>query len=798
MPKPVKIRLGPFTGGINRLKARTQLSPQELWDAQGFFQHERGRLRSCWESETANSATFSAITDGTTNIEEAPRGIVYWKKAAKLTFSNRYRAQVEGLAQLVVDSASGASKKDVTLIEYNEKLWAFIDGEPLRFFSTVAGMSYDSATVQYGGGGSGATGTPPSSEFASFFSLKGNPTWIYHSYWETKNNASVTLDSSAANETYTATNINSNDGAHGSAALLKGWQYVTCAQVFGSEASPDPAQYIYSNVLWNDESSDANILWSLADLATDATDRYIRAGHPMQEVHMRYPAIFKNRLCGVEGRDYIYSKLGDDLAGYGSATSFTLTGDRSSDGTVKIGDEIIVFVVNASGIKDSKVKDYVLTGANDTQLTGPYKLTDVTFATTNTACTFVEDISSLSGMGTQPWAVRRATTSAQRRRVWFSGRPSDATNGIELDITDAGVWGTNNNVEVGTDADGDITGLFSQGDDRLIVGMDSAVYGIFAPGGLPIDGVSPPGFGVQQISGSVGVFSDRAGTFSDDGNIFYFASGTDFGIYMLYGQTTVRIDDAVRDHPNFPVNASTPKCFSHLIFSNKRLYCVTDETNPYIWILDTMARSEANPYGAWTYTKRINAGQDQTGTLAAVEISAGQTENKLYPTGDHGGLFSPYRDVPSEVDRVLVSYSDGTDYRLRSMNNAADEHNDANLLHSCKVETGTIDGGSMAPKRTRQIRALDTKPMNINSGTTTALSEIQFTLNNSEGFTSLTRTVTPERSDGDSSKYRVFGDGGRGDTGVQISLNNSTTVYSPIGELDSIEIDVIPMEYRNR
>jgi len=847
MPKPVKIKFGPFVGGINRLKARTQLSTMELWDARGMIQEERGRLRSCWESASADTYggvtnTFSKIdsyysawtastaytigqmvvpitragfvftvatagTSGSTGNEPdwptsigntitdngavwlcigvdadaAPISVEAWKEQSLMVAGSDYLGQLAGKS--VPLYLAGETAQKPYFHQIGEWLLVCADGVPAKV--------YNNAALTTPGVGIEVAWSPENTAIVEPGRIRADarvahyPIWLYRT-WHTTGTMQASITATLAQDSGTWFNPN---GPHGNAATVTA-DYETNFMYFKTKDTLDPENAMPGGLAVNvDANGTANAV-AYFDNPGNADTNY-RAGVLAQEAMYRFPATYQGRLCAVEGRTHNYSLL-HDTANTTVSGVVTVTG---KDVTDIIGRDDEIIVVGGALDENPPIKDPVIFYENDEVKMQKRTVTLVVFST-NTTITYTGDDITI-GSTDDHWYAKRALSRDQRNTVYFTGRPADAANGITANTRDFFWLNTSNAVIVGEGGEGDITGMWSQGDDRLLVGLNAALYEIV--GTLPLDGVAPPGFDVRQITSSAGVLEQEAGTFDDSGNIFYFCSGTDFGLYVLYGQTVERIDSSIRSHPQHPVNASTPVGFKYLSFANKRLYCWTSESDPFCWVLDTEMRTESAPYGSWTYTKRVNAGQDQTGTLAAVEISAGQTENKLYNgSGKHGGGFAPYRKVQNEPDRELVAYYDGSDYSLRSLNHLPDEHNDANLLHSCKVETGFVDGSTMAPKRTRQMRALDAKPMNINSGTTTALNEVQFTLTNSEGFTSLTRTVTPERSDGDSNKYRVQGVGGRGDTSISVALNNSATVYSPIGELDSIEVDVIPMEHRNR
>lgn len=193
----IPIRLGPFTAGINRLKARTQLGPNELWDAKGVFQTERGRLRACHEAGSSVHSTdsFTNLVTSDTTTEEMPRRVLYWQKAGKLVAANRYRAEIEDAGQLQASSTASAAAKDIFPIEFAGHLWLFRDHHPLCFFknaatsSSGASIGYTRSSTQVAGNASVA-GEPTQTDFEFFYRIKGEPCYVYHSYYGT--GASIT------------------------------------------------------------------------------------------------------------------------------------------------------------------------------------------------------------------------------------------------------------------------------------------------------------------------------------------------------------------------------------------------------------------------------------------------------------------------------------------------------------------------------------------------------------------------------------------------------------------------------
>jgi hypothetical protein len=72
-----RITYGPFTGGINRAVARDKLSPNDLYDAIGVFQGERGSLFGCFESNS-NEVTFTDSAKTQTGQKKVPLRVIYW------------------------------------------------------------------------------------------------------------------------------------------------------------------------------------------------------------------------------------------------------------------------------------------------------------------------------------------------------------------------------------------------------------------------------------------------------------------------------------------------------------------------------------------------------------------------------------------------------------------------------------------------------------------------------------------------------------------------------------------------
>ena len=801
MAKPITIRFGPFTGGINRLKDRTSLSNTELYDARGVFQKGRGRLRACWEANTTTAA-FSAMTNAATTT--SPRQVIYWREAAKLVAANQFTAEVEDANQLLASATATQPKADLHCIEYNQKLFVFKDNEPARFYRKGStGHSYtstESHVDQFDTGpawnyGGITCATPTAAMFHPWFAnIKGKPFFLYHSYWDAKvegaTEAGPRLSEDKIVGITASGDINEAGGAHGSGndyttfivtagSLTVVNAYATNVHVYGGPQNaqtgrdPNPNEYLYSYMAFLDTyggspgTADTSI-YAMSDVAAEYTRVNMRCGHPNQQFMGRFPTVYKNRLCVVEGREYDYTRLDAGVASYLSySTANRLTTSVDLTSSIGVGDEIIVFSTAAFAL--SSIKDYVITGDNDTALT---KLTieDIDWDGANTNIDITgHGMPAVGFVGT--YCARKALTKEKRRAVWFAGRAANTPVGLSADITDAAKWESLNNVIVGTDSEGDIVGTFGQGEYRLLVFLEGALYQIV--GDPPLDGVAPPGFAVTRI-GSIGGHKHLSVAADDTGQVVYFA-GHDGGVYALYGQQTQDISAQVYEHGNWPRDNK----FSHLVYHDKRLYCLEDvdsANDPVIWIFDTLSNS-------WTWTRRQNNGSSESFTTTAI--------TRLYnASGDHGGLFAPFQYVNAQADLLLAAFK-ATNYKIRPMNSGTEE-TDAAYLHGVRIQTGFVDGDIDAPKRIRRTRVLNTKILD------NGYDSMKIDYSSGEGTTTLTRTGTPEWTSLDAQRYIFQGEGGKGEHSISMTLNDGMSNTNPLGELDSIELDVIPMNWRQR
>ena len=77
-----RITYGPWTGGINRAKAKEDLGQNELYEACGVYQYERGALNGCFEENT-RSITFATAATSPYNAR-IPLRILYWPDRGKI------------------------------------------------------------------------------------------------------------------------------------------------------------------------------------------------------------------------------------------------------------------------------------------------------------------------------------------------------------------------------------------------------------------------------------------------------------------------------------------------------------------------------------------------------------------------------------------------------------------------------------------------------------------------------------------------------------------------------------------
>lgn len=651
-------------------------------------------------------------------------------------------------------------------VEFEDFLIVCVDGEPARAYHPD-NLANDDLLVYAN------NNSTTHDWFDHSIALPYYPILMYREWYKT-GTVDIVDSGSAHNVTVTTGNLRASGSPSDGAAI----SYHAGAHVF-RKPTFDLSAYPKRGAMWAVTGSTSAVadyadIYTAGDPGSSQNDTFYRIGILEQTAMYRLPAVYNGRFCAVEGRQYAYSGIAAgtaiDADGTAGNDYVTLTGVDVT-GSVAKGDEIIFYRDDRfPGGHAANIFDYTLSTRESWTAT----VKDVTFSTNSTI--YLEETLK-STFSTIWWGTRRALEPYERRRIYFTGRPADVANGISADGRDFLWLDPNNNVIVGESYEGDITCLFPQNEYRLLVGLDSAIYEIV--GDLPLDGTPPANFDVRRVVAGTGVYKDTAITSSDDGQYVYFCSATDNGVYQLYGSQVSRIDSKIRNHADYSGK------FDTLSVSNKILYCF-DKTNNVIWMLDLER-------GGWTHTKRVNSGQDATGTLPALELSDGSyASNNLYPTGD-AGVFAPYRDDPSEDDRALVCYDNGTNYALRSLN--YEDHALANLSHGVKIQTQHVDGGTTAPKRCRQARVLQTKPLLDDSGGS-AFNEMQIAFSGGAGSTVVSRDVTPERSvTNEYDFYRAQGTGGRGDVGVSVTVGDG---ISAIGEVAEIEATVKPLPHRSR
>lgn len=965
---------GPFIGGINRTIDRV-LAKNSLWDAQGAIQVERGRWRSCWEGTaaeatfgpltsswttwaantaysldalrvptTANGYLYMCVTAGTSHAsteptwvtvigatvsdgtvtwkcvaidsDKSPNAMVYWRNNETLVAANDYKMALEsGSVPLITPSRESGR---LSFVEYDGFLVVCRDKEPMKIFpasSLTSSTMFNTAKIN-------------GEHWEGFCYGGGTPIVPYFTYFDVV----CTVDSTATANYLAATGVSGANGAHGSGINMDtaNDEYVTLAIRYKTDAVNFANANIARGGLAISDlagSGTANQIYAeigatITVLANFYESYRVRFGNNMQQVMGRFPAVYRNRLCIVEGREYDYS-----LLNHGSANTVTnnvgsyseINGDYTDD--VAVGDDLILFnnLGRASTLKTASVTQnsvtvtlssndtwyyydrvgiqaddgtvgyyyadndtsggasttLVLTSAytgstdatvslwlnpGDDAITTPSQVKDYILSRRNCKILPIvgiayniggtgdtrfqhstsanKDISS-SSTTAKFWATRRRLTAEQRRTIYFAGREADTANSIGADATDLSTWDTDASIIVGVASDGDITALFAQSDDRLLVCLESAIYQI--TGQPPLGSVIPADFTTNPPKiASVGVQNNDCIVSDSSGQVIYFATPQG-QIMRLYGQTisSPPISSPVESMAQWPTK------FRQLQFVDNRLYCMEDADDPYIWIYDTLAAAGQE----WSYTARINSGQDQTGTAKALEISdngyggkvsassssvtansksvtlgsaktwrkrspvyitddssvvrrylaanagssataltldrpyEGSTDstvtvdiypgNRLYTSAEHGGIFAPYKNVDGDPDRLLVSYTQSSDYKVRTLNYRPDEHNYANLCHGVRLQTGYETAGVRnVNKVVRTVSVVDTKPMLASSSTLTAVTELRIDVSNSEGDTILSRNIDPDDTTADANYYECQGSGGVGDTAVSIGVGD--------------------------
>ena len=856
---------GPFLGNIVRSADRT-IVKNCLHDAQGIIQVERGRPRACWEGATTEN-TFAALTDGTANISKAPDRAIYWRAVAKVVAASKFRATYDGGSVNYVESESGDSAKEISFCEHLGYLIVAVKGEPMRFIRADDFADATDYTV--------VDNLEAIEEFRGLFALGGQPAYFYHKYTECDATSDVTSTFDET-EIIAGTNVNAaytgavGVGAHGAPQAMSGSASLVYTANLTRNNTHDTSNWEPQNIagsFWVQPTSATTGLETGTGVAFAANfgEAYrIRIGMPNQQFMGRFPTTYRRRLCVVEGRDYEYTQLNGGLGGaYMRVPAASLTRSDNGSGTqvdlgsiIKKGDELILFVMD-NPADHGRVRDYVVAEFGLKRTVTAVRAAG-SGGVANSEFPPSSNWPSLTTSANWSWVARRALTTEQLRTVWFAGRAADTANSIGADITDFMKFESASNVIVGSDSDGAITALFTQADDRLIVGMEYGIYQIL--GDPPLGAAIPANFTVvpDKIA-SVGVKNNDCIVSDTNGQYVYFATPQG-RVMRLVGGTVEDISTSIAADQKWPAS------FIQLQFIGDRLYCLENADDPYVWIFDTLAK----PGAEWAYTWRGNSGQDQTGTLAALPVSnasyggkttatgssvtannksitlgsaktwrkrsivditddsgvvrrywaavagtsstamtldrpyEGATDatvsvtiipgNRLYPaSGDHGGILAPFRGVDGEPDRLLVVFSDGTDYKTRTLNHLPDEHNYANLCHGVRLQTNYETAGRQSPKRVRRVSVLDTKPMLDDSGGSD-FNELHIEITGSEGGTILARDITPETSNVDSNDYEFPGTGGRGDTAVSATIGDG--ISSLPGELADVELTLIAMPGR--
>ena len=665
----IPVRFGPFTGANTR-KARTTLGEGELEQAKGVVKEDAGRLRAIWEGSSAE-VTFNALD----SADEEPQRVEYFSTADKLVaFSNSGACTDAVDAKLVESKQTGGASQFVSAVEYRGRLHIFADGQPA--ISIHPDNISDTSTPSFSDSG------------IDNWYESGKPVVHGFDYYTTG-----TIATTTASATITGSGTSWLSANVFGQTVTSGEVWITPSLNDSGNFNVDDAE-IQSYFLSVSGATTATIQGGVTAVRSlDATKyRMVTYGNVAK---LRLPTVWKDRLVAADGRFYTTGTVMDGVNGgeldYQDASTLLAPAgvqglDLQAGDILLLDDDGTPTTINAdqsnyydvtSGTTPVGNFDFGYTVVSISDGAGPGPDIGIEVAET------VD-----SGISNAVWQKLRPITN--RNTVYFAGSAADPDDWMD--------WNVLRSVIVGEpDADGDIVRLVPT-EDVLYVFCKRSIWVI--SGTPPVETTFyPPDFRVRRIVGGTGLHAYDAVALDDTGQIVYFGSEGD-GLFRLYGNTVEHIDLDVKGDASYPSDGN----FSHLAFVDNRLWALTDESEPKTFILDTSR-------GGWTTSERVNSGQDQTGTLPALEISDGSyASNKLYESGQHGGIFTPYRSFDDQGNKLFGVYKD-TDFKLRSIAAPGDEHNFANLCHGVKIVTGAVDGGITAPKIARQIRLIDTKPM---------------------------------------------------------------------------------------
>jgi len=690
---------------------------------------------NAYTSLVGQDAAQSAVTAVQTDVQErigAPWSGLHQGTSNRLAVMNK--SGMMNVSNVSAVSYRGESGEGY-LLEFGDYLVSMCDKTPI-YMIHKSNITNTSETM-----GSNASSTVWG-DAAGFFRVAGKGLFASHDWYDVGS-----ADLTAANLTGTGlTNMTAANGWHGSTGSFDG----TAGHMQISRRSDDFTFGGYpERGYWVSAIGNATLL-STEDFENTQENAKYRLAVPGQWAMGRMPFTYDQRLGYIEGREFETTKLFTGLASNVSASNITnlyieIAADLSAK-NITAGAQLV--------IDEAAVSDPILF---DTATKITVNITGVEFNGSTWTRIYVD-----GGVPRtlENWWIRRKLSPKERRRVWYTGRPADTNNTIStIELQDPCYVAANNyDDDWGYDEDGPPTGVIQLGDRRFIVSQEKSLWA--GSGEAPSDGISPPGYGITLLRRGAGLRSQYAWDFGLDRENIYFNNAVNGRMSRLRGATVTPIDTAVID------DADYSGIFSHVVTIRDRLYCLdTQATKPVIWVFN-LAK------GKWEcLTKRENSGQDQTGTLAAVDpglgtvgthavstaysvddMVTGNSEvqvcttagtssssaptfatasgatttdgtvtwtcyslNRLFEESNHGGLIAPFTGS-GEVERALVAYKDGSgNYSLRTLNSPDDLHNKANLLHAGSIIPSGVNAKGY-PVNAREMHVTEYRVLEDGSG----------------------------------------------------------------------------------
>lgn len=755
-PRNQTVQFGPFTGGVNRALAKDKLSPNELYDASGVYQNDRGSLDGCFET-IANVVDFPDAAKTITGQKKIPQRVIYWPDAGKMVqlLSTDYAGATSIRIQ---DIDREYDNYDATAVIYRGYLILCGSGEQALAVhsSYYANTTVDITAFTY------TTGTGVVS--AITFDTGTIESLVVGDIWELANGNRYAITDVRHGYSGTAFTYTSGTGVVSAITFGAGFN-IGCVSIGDvvtlngtpstvTAVSPTGGTFTVASGLGAIASgnfsspSQFTVASGLGTIASGAATierfRPVRLGS----------AYYTTGTVTVSNGGKIVTGSGTTWTSNIAAGQY-ITFSDSGSATWSMTE--IQGYTGTAGARSYKVKavvsDTVLTLEDEYEgdaLSGDAYRCATTALQVNLPFVYKDRL----------FAVGANTTTQDYNTLYWSGFPGATAD--TSDIFDWLWW-------VQGDADLPIglsnSGAIQRGigfTDRMVVFCQNALYEV--RGTPPIDAAENSELSDRLIADGIGATTYDSVCVGPDGQTIYFASPD--GLFRLAGYQVDPIDQKIRNHELYQTGQQ------YTAYHEGRIYFTDGEDHPELcvtaaglyrgvraqfcvtWALDLQS-------GSWTYDQRVSG-----------DPATDYDYTALYPIGYHGGVFSPYRGDLTQVEACCLSTPGG----LVRYNYAPDARSELIDYHAARVVPAMPVLGNSQPKKIKGVALLGEHNESRSITLYAVPGRLQAQDSPSQDYAHDGKYITRQTTE-KIDRGQVAGSGGRGRAYVSVALNHFEDVH---------------------